>query len=248
MSARRKLMVALIVALLFTPYWAGAQGWQIGQRTFSAGAPPTANWTSLQSTISFGCLAGSTCELALSSASTANSVIVAVIYIPDSETITSLALTGCTGSAGTWTGGSGSNYAAFNSATAGMATAYNLGNGGGCTGIDVTVSGTPTGGWGFGADEFSRGGGTPVFDALSSTNTNTTSCTSCTGSAFSSLSGTKDLLVQVTNTGSGTGSPSSPYVWDANQFVAYALNSTVTAAPTWTQTSGGFQSLGFGFK
>jgi hypothetical protein len=129
-----------------------------------------------------------------------------------------------------------------------MAWAYNLGNSGGCISITVNLTSAESGSWSFNTIEFTRSTGTPTLDALASTNTNTSSCTSCTGASFTSLSGASDLIVQVTNTGSGTSSPSSPYVWDTNQFASYALNSIQLTAPTWTQSSGGFQAFGVAFK
>lgn len=238
-------MVALLVALLLIPFTASAQ-WQIGQRSF-AQAPVTASWSFVQST-GGGCSVGPTCTFAITP-TTANSVIIVPVYTATNLTMTSAVLQGCS-TPGTFTGGSGSSYQAFGSPPGGTAWGYILGNGGGCTDLLVTMSAADSGNIAPFLLEFSRGGGTPVLDALSTTssNLNTTSCTTCTGSSFTSLSGTKDLIVQVTNTGSGTSSPSSPYVWDPNQFASYALNSIQLTAPTWTQSSGGFQTFGVAFK
>jgi hypothetical protein len=245
-------MVALVVALFFTPYWAVAQCYQVGCRTFSTGAPPTASWTAVQTSTGASCPAGNTCSLFSGGSilsTTANTVIVAAAYVATNNTISSIALSGCSGSAGTWTGGSGTGYAVYNATYAGgVALAYNLGNSGGCTTLTVTLASAEPSTWSLAFDEFSRGSGSPVLDTLSSTNTSTSSCTACTGSAFSSLSGSSDLLVQIISDGSSTGNPSSPYVWDSFELLAYALNSIQTTAPTWTQSGGGFLSLGAAFK
>lgn len=206
-----------------------------------------ASWSYIQ-TANRDCTAGSTCTAAIDAPTTANSVIVFAVYTSASNSITSVSLSGCSGGAGTWTGGSGSSYAAFNSSSAGMAWIFNLANSGGCTGFTVNLTTAEPGAWGAALDEFSRGSGTPALDALASANLNTTSCTTCTGSSFTSLSGSSDLIVQIANTGSSTSSPSSPYAWDTGSVMAYALNSTATAAPTWTQSSGGFQTFGVAFK
>jgi hypothetical protein len=239
-------MVALLVALFFTPYMAVAQCYTIGCRSFnqsSAGA----SWSLLQG-VAQDCAAGSTCAIEITT-TTANSVAVPSAYTADSNSISSVSLSGCTGSAGTWTGGTGASYAAFNSSGAeGIAWAYNLGNGGGCTLVTITMTSAETAAWSASFDEFSRGGGTPAIDALASSNTNSSSCTTCTGSSFTSLSGSSDLLLQVVADGSSTGSPSSPYLWDSNELTAYALNSTQTTAPTWTQSGGPFVSLGAAFR
>jgi hypothetical protein len=211
----------------------------------TAPSAPTASWSFLQSTPG-GCGAGPTCTFSIT-ATTANSVVVVPVYTATNLTITSATLAGCA-TPGTFTGGSGSSYQAFGSPPGGLAWGYILGNGGGCTDLSVTMSAADSGNISPSVEEFSRGGGTPVLDTLASTNTNTTSCTSCTGSSFPSLSGTKDLMVQIANTGSGTGNPSSPYAWDHNDITAYVLNSTATAAPTWTQSSGGFETFGVAFK
>lgn len=217
----------------------------IPQHTGASAAAATASWSFVQSTPG-GCGAGPTCTFSITP-TTANSVIVVPVYTGTNITMTSAALAGCA-TPGTFTGGSGSSYQVFTAGLGGLAWGYILGNGGGCTDLLVTMSAADSGNIGPSILEFSRGGGTPVLDALASTNTNTSSCTSCTGSSFTSLSGTRDLIVQPANTGSGTGSPSSPYAWDPNDIVAYVLNSTATAAPTWTQTSGGFQTFGVAFK
>jgi hypothetical protein len=178
----------------------------------------------------------------------AGNLITLASYTLDNNTIASVAFAGCSG--GTWTGGSGTHYAVYNATYGGgIAWAYNLGNGGGCTSVTVTMTSAETSsGWTLAYDEWNRGGGSPTFDAFSSTNANTTSCTSCSGSAFSGLTGTSDVLIQVIADGSSTGAPSTPYVWDTDEFIAYALNSTQTTAPTWTQSGGGFLSLGAAFK
>jgi hypothetical protein len=217
--------------------------------TAPGGGLVTANWTLLQSG-GQDCTSGTTCTINTGiSATTANSVFIVSVYADTNISITSTSFAGCTGGSGTWTGnGAGAPYQAYLSAEGAVMWAYNLGNGGGCSEVDVTLSGAQDSN-GFAAiSEWSRGGGTPVLDALASTNALTTSCTSCTGSAFSSLSGTEDLLVQVINDGSSTGSPSSPYVWNAEQNTAYALNSTQLTSPTWTQSGGPFVTLGAAFK
>jgi hypothetical protein len=239
-------MVALIVALFFTPYMAVAQCYTIGCRSFNQSSVG-ASWSLLQSPAQ-ECAAGATCAMTITS-TTASSVGTAAAYLSDSNSISSVSLSGCTGSAGTWTGGTGASYAAFNSSGAeGIAWAYNLGNGGGCTLVTITMTAAETSTWTIVYDEFSRGGGTPAIDALASSNTNSSSCTTCTGSSFTSLSGSSDLLLQVVADGSSTGSPSSPYLWDSNELTAYALNSTQTTAPTWTQSGGPFVTLGAAFK
>lgn len=219
--------------------------------TSPASGPAT--WTGPVQSVgrSAGLAGNATYSDSLDVPTTANSVLVFAIYTngTDNVTISSIALTGCTGSIGAWTGGTGTSYHANQSGSPGnMVWAYNITNGGGCTGFTVVVSAAPVAGWGANVDEWTRSTGSATLDALASTNTNSSSCTTCTGSSFTSLSGTSDLIVQIVNTGSGAGSPSSPYSWDADSFAAYVLNSTVTTAPTWTQSSGGFQTFGVAFK
>jgi hypothetical protein len=246
-------MKALCLAfLLLLPLTASAQMMQAVIAAPPQAVPP-ATWSGpTQSVGRGGGSAGSaTYSDTLDVGTTANSVLVLAAYTngPDNVTISSIALTGCTGSIGTWTGGTGTSYHANQSGSPGnMVWAYNITNGGGCNGFTVVVSAAPASGWGVNVDEWTSSNGSATLDALSSTNTNSSSCTSCTGSSFTSLSGTSDLILQITNTGSGTGSPSSPYAWDGNSAFAYVLNSTATAAPTWTQSSGGFQTFGVAFK
>jgi hypothetical protein len=240
----------LVLLLSWTALSSSAQTRATGSSRFSGPSILPAvlvSWSFVQSAGGGSCTSGSTtCTFALNP-TTANSVLAAYFYSSTSLTISSVALTGC-GTTGTWIGGSGSSYQVFGTPSPGnMAWAYNITNGGGCTGATVTLSGTP-GAWEAGTLEFTRSSGAPTLDALATTNTNTSSCTSCTGSSFTSFTGTRDLLIQFVNDGSGTGSPSAPYIWDPDSVLAYALNSTQLTAPTWTQSSGGFQSLGAAFK
>jgi hypothetical protein len=68
-------MVALIVALFFTPYWAAAQCYQVGCRTFSQPAAGVPSIVQSQSTGSSG-----VSTLSLSTAVTAGNILVATIY------------------------------------------------------------------------------------------------------------------------------------------------------------------------
>lgn len=233
------------LALLFLPLVSFGQ-WQIGQRSFVVPPSGPATWTYVQ-TWTANCSAGSSCTVS-PNPTIANSVVLPVVFTPDSNTISSASLTGCSSGAGTWTGGSGASYAVFNSPSpGGLIWAYNLGNSGGCNGLTVNLTNPEAGGWELAYVEFTRSSGSPTLDALA-TPAATSSCTTCTGSPFSSLTGTSDLIIQIANTGSGTGNPSSPYTWDVDDIVAYVLNSTATTAPTWSQSSGGFQTFGVAFK
>jgi hypothetical protein len=247
MSNCKKFMGLFLAALLF-PLLAGAQCYTLGCRAFSSTSTvPGVTWNYV-ATNGQSCSAGGSCSPAFSPVSTANSIVVVTAYVTNGNSITSMSLNGCSSGGGASIGGSGTSYAGGNSVVGGMAWIYNLGNSGGCTSINLNLASAEAGTWSAYISEFTRSTGTPTLDALASSNTNATACTSCTGSAFSSLSGASDLLVQILDTGTGTGSPSPPYVWDALSIDAYALNSTHLPAPTWTQTSGGFLSFGVAFK
>lgn len=201
---------------------------------------PAATWSYVQTITPVSCSNGTTCSIA--GTFTANSVRVISAYAGNN-----VYLTGCTGGGGTWVTGSTANFALYNATAGMMAAAYNVGGTGGTATITCTYSGSATSPV-VGMDEFTKSSGTASLDALSSTTVNSTCAGTCTLAAFSSLTGTSDLLVQIIDWGSGVGNPTAPYVWDSQQLDAYALGSRQTAAPTITQSGGGWQALAFAFK
>jgi hypothetical protein len=185
-----------------------------------------------------------TCTYGISGVPGASTVVMVFVYAPGNEYISSV--TGCSA---TWITGSGSAYAAFNSAAGSAAVAYALNAATACASVTVTLSAAPSGSWDSITNEYTyTGSGTATIDQLAATNTNTTSCSSCSASGFTGLTGTSDLMVQLINDNTGVSAPSSPYVWDGGDVAIYALNITSGTAPTITQTAGPFQSLGFAFK
>jgi hypothetical protein len=238
-------MVALIVALFFTPYMAVAQCYTIGCRSFTQSSGGSSHTFSGPANSDQGnTCSGASCTITIQPTNT-NDVLVLVTYTPSNVTISSIS--GC----GTWVTGTNSNFSAYNSVSGAENAAYLPAATAACGSVTVTMSSAPSGTWDIVTDGFQVSPTSPIaaIDQLAATNTNSSSCTStCTGSSFSGLTGTSDLIVQAVNDGSGASSPSSPYSWDSVQAFAYVLNSTATTAPTWTQTSGGFQTLGFAFK
>lgn len=208
-------------------------------------------WTFLQDSQNDTC-GGSTntCADTLS-ATTAGSVLVAGMF---ASVLTTDPIASVSGGGGTWSLCAASGCQVLGPA-AGSNTidmAYNITGTGGATSITVTDTNSKI--HAVAVDEFqciARCGGI-VLDKVASTQGSSASCTSCTMPAFTALTGVSkpisDLFV-VMNNFANTLTPPSPFVEDANENFAYALNYGTGTAGTATQSpAGAFQTSGITFK
>lgn len=232
-----KLVISLIVAFMSLT---GSTNAQIMEGTFFSKPIPAIapTWVFVQTGTNFSCASGTTCAVSMS-ATTANSILIAMVT---SATATHVITTSTTGAGGTWTvcaactitisGGPG---------TASVAT--NLTGTGGATSITVAINTTTTS-WSAVVGEWKCTAN--CGDALSIDNgpnvvESTPSCTTtCIGSSLAALTGTSDLIVQIIAYQTpSVPSPGAPYVYDPTNDFAYAENYTTTTAPTLPQATAG---------
>jgi hypothetical protein len=115
--------------------------------------------------------------------------------------------------------------------------AYTLSSTSGATSITLTMAGASNViiyVW-----EFSSTA-TITFDVANSVS-DTTNCTSCAGSGATGLTGTNDAMTEIVSCGGTCSAVGTPYTATSPTFQggdggAHLLNSTSTAAPTWTQS------------
>jgi hypothetical protein len=238
-------MVALVVALLFTPYMAVAQCYTIGCRAFSQSTPaPT--WAYVDTAFNAACSSASaSCTVTGLTPTTAGSVLVAFLGSA-ANGVTSIA--SASGGGGTWNLCASSGCYVSNLSGSTLDAAYNITGTGGATSVTVTLGSVAGVSWVAVVDEFTctANCGTNSLDALGAVSDSTTNCTSCTGSSFTGITA-GDLCVSGAFPGGTLSAVSSPYTFDSVG-EAYSLNTPRGTAPTWTQTSGHFSANGMCFK
>lgn len=220
----------------------------------TAAAAASPNWAFVQSAFDFSCASGTSCTISGLASTTAGSVM--VVGLAGTGGVSGVKFTSGSGGGGTWQlcASSGCFQNAFGDS---QDIIYNITGTGGATSVTISYNTTISAVLALGEWKCTANCGTIAVDQLVTAPVQSASCSTCTAAAYTGLTGTSDLMVQLVGIANNPATPSAPYQLDSNLVWIYALNNSSGTAPTVCNSSsssscvadaGSFAATGLAFK